>query len=60
MLTEDGKHLYVSYDEYHHLVEKLALKIHRSGWEFDTILCLARAVMLRLAMTSCTSALLGC
>ena len=42
MLTEDGKHLYVSYDEYHHLVEKLALKIHRSGWEFDTILCLAR------------------
>ena len=42
MLTEDGKHLYVSYDEYHHVVEKLALKIHRSGWEFDTILCLAR------------------
>ena len=42
MLTEDGKHLYVSYDEYHGLVEKLALKIHQSGWEFDTILCLAR------------------
>ena len=42
MLTEDGKHLYVSYDEYHHLIEHLALKIYRSGWEFDTILCLAR------------------
>ena len=42
MLTEDGKHLYVSYDEYHGLIEKLALKIHTSGWEFDTILCLAR------------------
>ncbi|MDA8447544.1 phosphoribosyltransferase [Paracidovorax valerianellae] len=42
MLTEDGKHLYVSYDEYHSLIEKLALKIHQSGWEFDTILCLAR------------------
>ncbi|MFZ2738027.1 MAG: phosphoribosyltransferase [Burkholderiaceae bacterium] len=42
MLTEDGKHLYVSYDEYHHLIEQLALKIHHSGWEFDTILCLAR------------------
>ena len=42
MLTEDGKHLYVSYDEYHGLIEKLALKIHQSGWEFDTILCLAR------------------
>ena len=42
MLTEDGKHLYVSYDEYHGLIEKLALKIHQSGWEFDAILCLAR------------------
>ena len=42
MLTEDGKHLYVSYDEYHNLIEKLALKVHQSGWVFDTILCLAR------------------
>ena len=45
MLTEDGKHLYVSYDEYHGLIEKLALKVHQSGWEFDTILCLARGGM---------------
>jgi hypothetical protein len=45
MLTEDGKHLYVSYDEYHNLCEKLAIKIHQSGWEFDTILCLARGGM---------------
>ena len=45
MLTEDGKHLYVSYDEYHNLVEKLAIKIHQSGWKFDTILCLARGGM---------------
>lgn len=42
MLTEDGKHLYVSYDEYHNLIEKLAIKIDQSGWQFDTILCLAR------------------
>jgi hypoxanthine phosphoribosyltransferase len=42
MLTEDGKHLYVSYDEYHNLIEKLAIKIHQSGWQLDTILCLAR------------------
>ena len=42
MLTEDGKHLYVSYDEYHNLIEKLAIKVHQSEWEFDTILCLAR------------------
>lgn len=42
MLTEDGKHLYVSYDEFHSLIEKLAIQIHQSNWEFDTILCLAR------------------
>jgi hypoxanthine phosphoribosyltransferase len=42
MLTEDGKHLYVSYDEYNKLIEKLALKVHKSEWEFDIILCLAR------------------
>jgi hypoxanthine phosphoribosyltransferase len=45
MLTEDGKHLYVSYDEYHGLIEKLAIKIFQSGWDFDTILCLARGGM---------------
>jgi hypoxanthine phosphoribosyltransferase len=45
MLTEDGKHLYVSYDEYHNLIEKLALKVFQSGWQFDTILCLARGGM---------------
>ena len=42
MLTDDGKHLYVSWDEYHLLIERLALKVHASGWEFDQILCLAR------------------
>jgi len=45
MLTEDGKHLYVSYVEYHNLIEKLAIKVHQSGWQFDTILCLARGGM---------------
>ena len=45
MLTEDGKHLYVSYDEYHNLIEKLAIKVYQSGWQFDTILCLARGGM---------------
>jgi hypothetical protein len=45
MLTEDGKHLYVSYDEYHNLIEKLAIRVHQSGWQFDTILCLARGGM---------------
>jgi hypoxanthine phosphoribosyltransferase len=45
MLTEDGKNLYVSWDEYHMLIERLALKVHNSGWEFDQILCLARGGM---------------
>lgn len=45
MLTEDGQHLYVSHDEYQHQIEKLALQIHASGWQFDTILCLARGGM---------------
>jgi len=45
MLTDDGKHLYVSWDEYHLLIERLALKVHHSDWEFDQILCLARGGM---------------
>ena len=45
MLTDDGKHLYVSWDEYHRLIERLALKVANAGWEFDQILCLARGGM---------------
>ena len=45
MLTDDGTHLYVSWDEYHMLIERLALKVHASGWDFDQILCLARGGM---------------
>lgn len=45
MLTDDGKHLYVSWDEYHMLIERLALKVFNSGWQFDQILCLARGGM---------------
>jgi uncharacterized protein len=45
MLTDDGKNLYVSWDEYHMLVERLALKVAASEWVFDQILCLARGGM---------------
>ena len=45
MLTDDGKHLYVSWDEYHLLIERLALKVAASKWQFDQILCLARGGM---------------
>ncbi|CAH0441818.1 phosphoribosyltransferase [Ralstonia pseudosolanacearum] len=38
----DDAHLWVSWDDYHGLVERLALIVHESGWKFDQILCLAR------------------
>ena len=38
----DDKHLWVSWDEYHQAIERLALKVHESGWKFDQVLCLAR------------------
>lgn len=38
----DDAHLWVSWDDYHGLVERLALIVHESGWKFDNILCLAR------------------
>lgn len=34
--------LYISWSEYHQTIERLALKIYRSQWDFDGILCLAR------------------
>ena len=40
--VSDQKHLWVSWDEYHRLIERLALKVHESGWMFDMVLCLAR------------------
>ncbi len=36
------KDLYVTWDEYHRLIERLSLAIHESGWQFDSLLCLAR------------------
>jgi len=41
-LSDDGLHLYVSEEAYERLIERLAVLVHRSGWSFDTILCLAR------------------
>jgi uncharacterized protein len=34
--------LYISWDEYHYHIEKLAVQIDRSGWQFDQIVCLAK------------------
>lgn len=36
------KDLYVGWDDYHRLIEQLALAVHESGWRFDSLLCLAR------------------
>ncbi len=37
--------LWVSWEQYHGLIERLALQVHESGWVFDKILCLARGGM---------------
>lgn len=42
MKVSDDKHLWVSWEHYHHLIEDLAYKVAQSGWQFDQILCLAR------------------
>jgi uncharacterized protein len=36
------KDLWVSWDEYHRAIERLAVMVHESGWQFDQVLCLAR------------------
>lgn len=35
-------HLYCDWAEYHRLIERLALQIHDSGWQFDAVIALAR------------------
>ncbi len=60
------KDLYISWAEYHQKIEQLAVKIDRSGWKCDRIVCLARGglrigdILCRifdcpLAILSCTS-----
>ncbi|MBU6186595.1 MAG: phosphoribosyltransferase [Synechococcales bacterium] len=34
--------LYISWSDYHRIIEQLAVTIYRSNWEFDQILCLAK------------------
>jgi hypoxanthine phosphoribosyltransferase len=36
------KDLYVTWSEYHHKIERLAVNIYRSNWQFDHIVCLAK------------------
>jgi len=39
MKTSDDKDLWVSWDQYNRSIEKLALKVFESGWQFDQVLC---------------------
>jgi hypoxanthine phosphoribosyltransferase len=34
--------LYVSWSDYHKAIERLAAKVHESGWHFNQIVCIAR------------------
>ena len=34
--------LYVSWEDYHHTIERLAVKVHQSNWHFNQIICLAK------------------
>jgi len=34
--------LYIDWKQYHQCIEQLAIKIHRSFWQFDQIVCLAK------------------
>jgi hypoxanthine phosphoribosyltransferase len=34
--------LYVTWDEYHALIENLARQIHESNWQFNQLICIAR------------------
>ncbi|MEL6441533.1 MAG: phosphoribosyltransferase family protein [Cyanobacteria bacterium J06621_8] len=34
--------LHVTWSEYHHKIENLAVKIHNSHWQFNQIVCLAK------------------
>jgi hypothetical protein len=36
------KHLYVDWEQYHRMIEQLALQVFDSAYRFDSLLCLAR------------------
>jgi hypoxanthine phosphoribosyltransferase len=38
----DKSHLHVSWQQYHALIERLALIVHASGFELNQIICIAR------------------
>lgn len=45
MSISEERDLYVSWEEYHRTIERLAVTIARSGWPFEAIVCIARGGM---------------
>ena len=41
-LSNSSTDLYVSWSDYYQAIEKLAIAIHESGWQFNQIVCLAK------------------
>ncbi|MGB3787523.1 MAG: phosphoribosyltransferase family protein [Phormidesmis sp.] len=39
---QQSSDLYVTWSEYHRSIEQLALMVHRSDWQFNQIVCLAK------------------
>ena len=37
--------LHISWDEYHKKTEELAVKVHKDGWEFNQVVCIAKGGM---------------
>ena len=37
--------LYISWAEYHQKIETLAAQIYQAGWEFEAIVCIAKAYL---------------
>jgi hypoxanthine phosphoribosyltransferase len=40
--TSDDGHLQVGWEAYYQLIERLAILVHESAYDFDTLICLAR------------------
>lgn len=37
-----GADFHLSWTDYHQAIERLALRVYRSGWQFDSLVCLSR------------------
>ena len=37
--------LHISWDQYHKKTEQLAVQVHKDGWEFNQVVCIAKGGM---------------